>query len=268
MKCSWTVIAPTNTSIRKWIPYSIVIRFDVFELEYSDTCNLDHDSLHIYDGPNRRYPLMSSGQPLCGRLQSTSVTKDQSIITSAAAAAATTTTTASATIDYSSSLQLLSNGKSVHLKFISDAHNEHEFLGFSISLSRDVNECLIPNHTRCQHSCVNTVTGFRCECYPGYQISIDGKSCIKSCGRTIKFGQNSIDNIIEWNGTISSMFDHEIQHYDHHHPKQSKNCIWNLEAPKDYRIVLNFTKFNLNSTTNIDDDKDSNDNGNMVRTNI
>lgn len=41
----------------------------------------------------------------------------------------------------------------------------------------DVDECLAPNGT-CEHICVNTLGSFQCSCRPGYQLHIDGRTCV------------------------------------------------------------------------------------------
>ncbi|MEQ2180042.1 hypothetical protein GOODEAATRI_031551, partial [Goodea atripinnis] len=41
----------------------------------------------------------------------------------------------------------------------------------------DVDECSAPNGT-CEHICINTMGSFRCSCKPGYQLHIDGHTCV------------------------------------------------------------------------------------------
>lgn len=41
----------------------------------------------------------------------------------------------------------------------------------------DVDECLVLNGT-CEHICVNTQGSFQCSCRPGYQLHIDGRTCV------------------------------------------------------------------------------------------
>ncbi|XP_046661606.1 very low-density lipoprotein receptor-like isoform X4 [Homalodisca vitripennis] len=40
----------------------------------------------------------------------------------------------------------------------------------------DVNECLV-NKGNCSHICVDTLTGFHCDCRPGYKLMDDGQTC-------------------------------------------------------------------------------------------
>ena len=44
-------------------------------------------------------------------------------------------------------------------------------------LSTDYNECSIDNGG-CDHICINTIVGQKCECDEGYSLDSDGSSCI------------------------------------------------------------------------------------------
>ena len=39
----------------------------------------------------------------------------------------------------------------------------------------DIDECLDAN--RCQHGCVNIIGSYHCTCEPGYQLSVDQRTC-------------------------------------------------------------------------------------------
>uniref|UniRef100_A0A3B4TW66 EGF-like domain-containing protein n=2 Tax=Seriola TaxID=8160 RepID=A0A3B4TW66_SERDU len=39
------------------------------------------------------------------------------------------------------------------------------------------NSCLTLNGT-CEHVCINTLGSFQCSCRPGYQLHIDGHTCV------------------------------------------------------------------------------------------
>ena len=41
----------------------------------------------------------------------------------------------------------------------------------------NVDECQSVELNQCEHKCVNTLTGFHCECYAGYKLLKDGKAC-------------------------------------------------------------------------------------------
>lgn len=40
-----------------------------------------------------------------------------------------------------------------------------------------VNECAKVETNQCEHKCVDTLTGFYCECTDGYELAKDGKAC-------------------------------------------------------------------------------------------
>lgn len=40
-----------------------------------------------------------------------------------------------------------------------------------------IDECAKPELNQCEHRCVNTLTGYHCECNPGYKLMPDGKAC-------------------------------------------------------------------------------------------
>ena len=61
-----------------------------------------------------------------------------------------------------------------------------EFLLFQIQIQIqfsfvDVNECDQPGRPVCQHTCVNTVTSYYCQCDPGYKLHSDRSSCLGGC---------------------------------------------------------------------------------------
>jgi hypothetical protein len=66
---------------------------------------------------------------------------------------------------------------------------------------RDVNECAA-NGNLCKNGhCVNTKGSYKCECYEGFEVSSDGKSCIGNFSLSFKFSIHltflSMDQIVE-----------------------------------------------------------------------
>lgn len=120
---------------------------------------------------------------------------------------------------------LRSNGNTLFVKFVSDATVNKG--GFSATFLKEINEC-IDFHHGCDHECVNTLGGYRCECRIGYELHSDGKKCEVACGGVIK----------SLNGTLTS------PSYPDSYPG-NKNCIWEIVAPESFRITLNFTHFDL-----------------------
>lgn len=60
------------------------------------------------------------------------------------------------------------------VKFVSDSSVQKA--GFSAIFMKEVDECETQNHG-CQHECINTLGGYECSCYIGYELHSDKKSC-------------------------------------------------------------------------------------------
>ena len=60
------------------------------------------------------------------------------------------------------------------VKFVSDGSVQKA--GFSATFIREYNECDFENHG-CEHDCVNTLGGYKCECHIGYELHSDKKTC-------------------------------------------------------------------------------------------
>lgn len=118
-----------------------------------------------------------------------------------------------------------SSTNKMYIKFVSDGSVQK--LGFSATFTKEFDECKLTDH-QCEHECVNTLGSFRCECRIGYELRSDGKKCEDACGGVIEMN----------NGTISSPSFPDLY-------PSNKNCIWEIIAPPQYRITLNFTHFDL-----------------------
>ncbi|XP_059056661.1 tolloid-like protein 1 [Achroia grisella] len=99
--------------------------------------------------------------------------------------------------------------------------------GFSATFMKEFDECASIEHG-CSHSCVNTLGGYECACDIGYELHSDGKKCENACGGAL-YGPN---------GTITSPSFPDLY-------PPSKNCLWEIVAPPQHRITLNFTHFDL-----------------------
>ncbi|KAJ6216814.1 hypothetical protein RDWZM_007971 [Blomia tropicalis] len=118
-----------------------------------------------------------------------------------------------------------SNSNHLYVKFVSDGSVNKA--GFSASFIKEFNECLDTGHG-CEHDCINTLGGYKCECQIGFELHSDGKKCEDACGGLLD----------AHNGTIMS------PSFPDHYPP-NKNCIWEIMAPPTFRITLNFTQFDL-----------------------
>ncbi|CAB0044896.1 unnamed protein product [Trichogramma brassicae] len=118
-----------------------------------------------------------------------------------------------------------SSGNKLLVKFVSDSSVQKA--GFSATFMKEFDECALTDHG-CEHDCVNTIGGFECTCKPGYELHSDGKHCEDACGGVFKSN----------NGTITS------PSFPETYPG-NKHCVWEIVAPAQYRITLNFTHFDL-----------------------
>lgn len=118
-----------------------------------------------------------------------------------------------------------SSSNKLFVQFVSDSSVQKE--GFSAVFVKEHDECKSEHHG-CQHVCVNTLGGYRCECEIGFELNSDGKRCEDACGGYIDAA----------NGTIQSPL-----HPDVYPP--SKNCVWLIVAPAQYRITISFTSFDV-----------------------
>ncbi|XP_015432107.1 PREDICTED: tolloid-like protein 2 [Dufourea novaeangliae] len=118
-----------------------------------------------------------------------------------------------------------STGNKLLVKFVSDVSVQKA--GFSATFMKEFDECVLIEHG-CEHDCINTLGGFECACKPGYELHSDGKHCEDACGGVFE----------DSNGTITS------PSFPVTYPG-NKDCVWEIVAPPQYRITLNFTHFDL-----------------------
>lgn len=60
------------------------------------------------------------------------------------------------------------------VKFVSDGSVQKA--GFSASFIKELDECELQDHG-CEHDCINTLGGYQCSCYIGYELHSDKKTC-------------------------------------------------------------------------------------------
>lgn len=84
------------------------------------------------------------------------------------------------------------------------------------------------NEHGCEHDCINTLGGYECSCHIGFELHSNRKGCETACGGILDSP----------NGTIwSPSFPKEYP--------TNKECFWEIIAPENYKITLNFTHFDL-----------------------
>ncbi|CAG9795395.1 unnamed protein product [Diatraea saccharalis] len=113
------------------------------------------------------------------------------------------------------------------LQVIFESDSTVQKAGFSATFMKEFDECATIKHG-CSHSCVNTLGGYECACDIGYELHSDGKKCENACGGVLYAP----------NGTITSPSFPDLY-------PPSKNCLWEIVAPPQHRITLNFTHFDL-----------------------
>uniref|UniRef100_T1L6A2 CUB domain-containing protein n=1 Tax=Tetranychus urticae TaxID=32264 RepID=T1L6A2_TETUR len=152
--------------------YQVALKFSSFEIESHDNCVYDY--LEIRDGHSL------SNSPILGKFCGHRIPND-----------------------------IRSTSNKLLIKFVSDSSVQKA--GFSANFIKEFDECSSGNHG-CDHICVNTLGGYRCECRIGYELHSDGKKCENACGGLIEL----------FNGTLVK-----------------------IVAPPQFRITLNFTHFDL-----------------------
>lgn len=120
---------------------------------------------------------------------------------------------------------MLSSSHSLMIKFVSDSDVNRG--GFLASLQPELDECKLGSHG-CSYKCSNAAIPYRCECPSGLELANDGKNCVPTCGGTRN----------DSTGQISSPSFPDL------YPISTK-CVWEITAPANHRITLNFTHFDL-----------------------
>uniref|UniRef100_A0A8C3PZC6 Metalloendopeptidase n=1 Tax=Chrysolophus pictus TaxID=9089 RepID=A0A8C3PZC6_CHRPC len=119
-----------------------------------------------------------------------------------------------------------SSSNKIWMKFASDATISKA--GFAANFFKEMDECSQPDNGGCEQHCENTLGSYKCTCEPGYELTADKKSCEAACGGFIT----------KLNGTITS------PGWPKEYPT-NKNCVWQVVAPAQYRISLQFEVFDL-----------------------
>ncbi|XP_038589680.1 bone morphogenetic protein 1-like isoform X1 [Micropterus salmoides] len=118
-----------------------------------------------------------------------------------------------------------SSSNQLWLKFVSDGSVNKA--GFAANFFKEMDECSRPDNGHCEQRCLNTLGSYRCACDPGYELAADRRSCeTAACGGFIT----------KLNGSLTT------PGWPKEYPP-NKNCVWQLEAPIQFRITLVFDVF-------------------------
>ncbi|VDN19242.1 unnamed protein product, partial [Gongylonema pulchrum] len=210
-ECKWVVFVPEG--------YQVALTFQFFNLETHKDCI--YDRLEIYDGTGIDPSALLL--KLCGQIVVKSVVShfnavllrfisDSSFVSN---------------LEYGRNTQYLK----VHCEILP---------AFQVA---EVDECKSNAHG-CEHRCVNTIGGYECECNIGYSLRPDGKTCqsralCQPFALVLALKRSACGGIINAsNGTFSS------PNFPMNYPPL-KTCAWQIEADDKYRIIINFTHFDV-----------------------
>uniref|UniRef100_A0AC35GXM3 Metalloendopeptidase n=1 Tax=Panagrolaimus sp. PS1159 TaxID=55785 RepID=A0AC35GXM3_9BILA len=114
---------------------------------------------------------------------------------------------------------------SMIVKFTSDASIQKT--GFHIEFLKELDECEFKKN-QCEHICINRIGGYECDCFSGYSLKPDGYTCESTCG-----------------GQLTENSGHFFSPNFPANYSSNKKCVWEIKVSAGYRIVLNFTHFNV-----------------------
>ncbi|BHF63167.1 Bone morphoproteintic protein 1 [Sparganum proliferum] len=174
------------------VGFAVLLTFYSFDLEGGENCQFDY--LDIFDGSSALYLSLDK---LCG------VKLPEPI---------------------------RSTGNTMTVRFVTDAGVQKQ--GFEARFQKvsyaEKDNCVRDNHD-CEQVCINISGGYKCQCYDGYNLLPDEKTCQPlACGDYLRKGSGYI---------TSPGFPKE-------YPPNSR-CIWRIEVPSGFFVVLKFSRFEL-----------------------
>ncbi|BHF63146.1 Bone morphoproteintic protein 1 [Sparganum proliferum] len=112
----------------------------------------------------------------------------------------------------------------------------------------EISQCAITDHG-CEQLCVDIPGGYKCQCYDGFELLPDQKSCQSlACGDYVRKGSGYI---------TSPGFPKE-------YPPNSR-CIWRIEVPSGFFVVLKFSRFEGPLPGNVFDRLDDSDEADIYK---
>lgn len=133
--------------------------------------------------------------------------------------------------------RIQSSSNEMYIRFVSDSVLQKT--GFNVTYTTDLDECEQNLHN-CEQICINTLNGYKCDCMIGFELDRDERTCVKSCGGVIQVMNNEIRTL------TSPGYPNEYENF--------LNCKWELRAPPNYSIFVNFTDFDLEENSHCESD--------------
>ena len=174
----------------------MALKFQSFEIENHDNCMYDY--LEIHDGHDLGPSIQQQQHPVVHGNQVNS--KAASLMVPLASSPIRSSHLIGKFCGYKVPEDIRSSSNKMLIKFVSDSSVQKR--GFSATFIKEFDECSVPlnspqsgliagtvgtglissNHHGCEHECINTLGGYRCECRIGYELHSDGKKCEDACG--------------------------------------------------------------------------------------
>ncbi|KAL7058404.1 hypothetical protein AAHC03_017265 [Spirometra sp. Aus1] len=133
---------------------------------------------------------------------------------------------------------IVSTNNTMTLRF--RTNDEEERQGFRARFAKaspnKLNSCTTTDHV-CKHICVNIPGSYKCQCHSGYTLLPDGKTCKPTCG----------GHLVADEGTLTSPV------FPRKYPRNS-NCVWLIEVPEGFSVLLTFYSFHLERHSNCSND--------------
>ena len=155
-ECTWQIEVPLG--------FQVALKFQSFEIENHDNCVYDY--IEIRDGPDAQSALIGT---YCG---------------------------------YKMPEDIKSTTSQLYVKFVSDGSVQKAGFAatfmkgwfklnsfkiytvlhmFGTYFSTEFDECSSNEFNGCEHECINTLGGFKCQCQIGYELHSDERRCESEC---------------------------------------------------------------------------------------
>lgn len=205
-ECIWKITVPKE--------YQVALHFQSFEVENHDSCVYDYVEVRDGDSADSRLIGVFCGYKIPPDIRSSSNKLFVKFVSDGSVQKAGFSATFMKEVDECGEFGRLKNS------FIAISVLDNCFLVLHISTEM--------NEHGCEHHCLNTLGGYECSCNLGFELHSNKKDCETACGGIIDTE----------NGTITS------PSFPKEYPT-NKECVWEIIAPANHKVTLNFTHFDL-----------------------